>query len=72
MSKEKVCCVCHHKLSCHINEKDVWRCHCLGSDCMQCECALRKNRADSKIKFYDLNKRCKEMVKELRCRDEIY
>ena len=64
--KEKICCVCGHKLSLHIDEDDVWRCHTLGPDAYQCECILRKDRAENKINYYDAERRCKEHEKELK------
>jgi hypothetical protein len=65
-SYRNLCIVCGHSLDAHINEKDIWRCHSLGSDFSQCECVLRKNRAENKIEFYDLKKRVLELTKELK------
>jgi hypothetical protein len=62
---ENVCCICRHNFDVHIDEEDIWRCHALGVDWYQCECALRKNRADNDISFYDLAKRCKKQLEEL-------
>jgi len=65
MSEEVLfCCVCGHNLNSHVSEKTVWRCHALGKDCFQCECALRKDRAENKINYYDLKEREKEWRKE--------
>jgi hypothetical protein len=60
------CCVCHHDLDIHIDEEDVWRCHSLGADGYQCECALRKNRAEADISYYDLSKRAEENFEDLK------
>lgn len=60
-----LCCVCFHDLDTHIDEGDVWRCHCLGTDANQCECALRKDRAERTIRYYDLGIRDKERADEL-------
>lgn len=42
---EGVCCVCHHPLKNHFNEKhitgEVFRCHSLAADFYQCECRLQ-------------------------------
>lgn len=62
---ENVCVSCGHKLSMHIDEGDGWRCHSLGPDLHQCECYLRKNRAEGDISFYDLKERVKEMKEHL-------
>lgn len=62
---ENICCVCHHNLDVHIYEVDIWRCHTLGVDGFQCECALRKKRADNNISYYDLARRSKEHLEEL-------
>ena len=62
---KNMCCVCHHDLDVHIDEKDVWRCHSLGADGYQCECTLRKNRTDYNISYYDLAKRSKKQLEEL-------
>ncbi len=62
---ENVCVLCGHKLSMHIDEGDGWRCHSLGPDFHQCECYLRKNRAEGDISFYDLKERVKEMKERL-------
>ena len=62
---KNVCCVCHHDLRLHIDEKDVWRCHLLGSDGWQCECALRKDRAENNILYYELARRAKEQMETL-------
>jgi len=56
---KNICCVCHHDLGHHIDEKDIWRCHSLGVDGWQCECALRKDRAENNISYYDLENKCK-------------
>lgn len=60
-----ICCVCHHHLDIHIDEEDIWRCHALGTDGSQCECALRKNRADGDISYYDLAKRSRQRLEDL-------
>jgi len=60
-----VCCVCGHALDHHVSEKDVWRCHCLGADLYQCECALRKNRSKRGISYYDFRLRRNEMREEV-------
>ena len=60
MSERKgVCCVCGHRLSDHVDEDVVWRCHALSPlDGYQCECVLRKDRAeDEGISYYNLEKR---------------
>ncbi len=62
---ENICCVCTHNFDIHIDEGDIWRCHALGPDGYQCECALRKNRADNDISYYDLAKRAKRQLEEL-------
>lgn len=59
------CIVCGHPLSAHIDEGDGWRCHCLGEDLKQCECFLRKDKANGDIKYYSLERRVKETLKEL-------
>jgi len=72
-----ICIVCGHSLSNHIDERDVWRCHSLGQDFYQCECALRKDRSASwegrllsvhigepDISYYDLKKRIKKQSQE--------
>ncbi len=61
---EGICTVCGHKLTTHIDEGGVWRCHSLGQDFYQCECALRKDRAEGNIFYYDLKKRIKEQIEE--------
>lgn len=66
MEKGKnICCVCHHELGYHIDEKDIWRCHSLGADGWQCECILRKDKAKNNISYYDLARRVKEQMEEL-------
>ncbi len=60
-----ICCVCHHNLNVHIDEGDIWRCHSLGVDGYQCECTLRKKRANNNISYYDLAKRAKDQLEEL-------
>jgi len=62
--KEETCCVCGHKLSTHIDEGDGWRCHSLSSDAYQCECYLRKDRADGDISYYSLERRVNQHKKE--------
>ena len=62
---KNICCVCNHRLGEHIDEGDIWRCHSLGSDWFQCECALRKDRTDNNISYYDLARRAKEQLDEL-------
>jgi len=61
---EPVCCVCGHYLANHFDEGNVWRCHSLGQDAYQCECALRKDEPDT-IEHYDLQKRINKKVKEI-------
>jgi hypothetical protein len=65
LGKDK-CCVCHHDLGDHIDEGNIWRCHSLGADGYQCECALRKDRTEKNISFYDLARRAKEQVDEVK------
>lgn len=62
--KRKVCCVCLHDLSDHIDEVKGYRCHSLGTDGFQCECFLRKDRYDS-IEGFQLDKRISQMIEEL-------
>ena len=62
VSIEGICCVCHHKLDRHIDEGDGWRCHCLDGSMYQCECYLRKDRAESDISYYDFQKRVLEQL----------
>jgi hypothetical protein len=62
------CCVCGHPLKDHVDEGDGWRCHCLGPDTYQCECWLRRDRAEGDIKYYDLDRRAVEALDELRGR----
>jgi len=52
-SLEGICCVCGHKLHNHIDESNGWRCHSIGHDWYQCECWLRKDRADGDRNYYD-------------------
>lgn len=59
---EEICCVCEHPLESHIEEGDGWRCHHLGKDGYQCECFLRKARADNDIAFYSKEKRLQETL----------
>ena len=67
---EGICCVCGHKLDSHIDEKKVWRCHSLGQDFYQCECALRKGRNffdnHDLITVYDLKRRLLRQLEELK------
>ncbi len=65
LGKDK-CCVCLHDLGEHIDEGNIWRCHSLGIDGYQCECALRKDRRENNISFYDLARRTKEQMDELK------
>ncbi|KXB00181.1 hypothetical protein AKJ41_04300 [candidate division MSBL1 archaeon SCGC-AAA259O05] len=58
-------CVCGHELSVHIDEGDGWRCHLLGPGGFQCECYLRKDRADGDIEFYSLERRKERFLEEL-------
>lgn len=60
------CCVCHHDLDTHIDEGDFWRCHSLGADAYQCECILQKHKAKDDISFYDLARRAKEQMEDLK------
>ena len=64
--KPKICCVCGHALHNHIPEGSIWRCHQLGKDCFQCECVLRKDRAENDISYYQLDKRISEYNKQLK------
>lgn len=65
-----ICCVCGHKLSDHVDEGDIWRCHSLGQDLYQCECVLRKDRAAfiieaaNAISYYDLKRRINEQLRD--------
>lgn len=60
------CVVCGHKLNSHIDENEIWRCHSLGVDGFQCECALRKSRTiDNKIEYFDTYMRFEQMLNEL-------
>ena len=61
---DEICCVCGHNLKNHIDEESVWRCHSLGQDFYQCECALRKDRAMRARAYYDLKRRIKKQVEE--------
>lgn len=66
---DEVCCVCGHSLRSHVDEDSVWRCHSLGQDFYQCECALRKDRAvlmrpEDPVSYYDLKRRIKKQVEE--------
>lgn len=66
---ESICCVCGHKLANHLDEGRVWRCHSLGQDAYQCECALRKGRfhfGEDTIDFYDLQKRIDKKCQEIK------
>jgi len=63
---EPICCVCGHKLSSHVGEGDFWRCHSLMTfDLYQCECCLRKDRAEGDINYYNTQSRIKEQMLEL-------
>lgn len=66
MNYKDICLVCGHSLNVHINEEEIWRCHSLGGDFSQCECSLRKNRAEGKIDYYDLRKRVLSFTRELK------
>ncbi|KXA88567.1 hypothetical protein AKJ57_06700 [candidate division MSBL1 archaeon SCGC-AAA259A05] len=59
------CCACGHELSVHIDEGDGWRSHLLDPGGFQCECYLRKGRADGDIEFYSLERRKKRFLEEL-------
>jgi len=63
---EGVCSVCFHLLVAHVDEKDWWRCHCLGGDGYQCECRLVKDEIADNREFYDYKKRMLEFLKELK------
>jgi len=63
ITREEICCVCGHKLSVHIDEGEGWRCHSLGSDGFQCECFLRKDRAEGNMEYYELSRRIEEFKK---------
>jgi uncharacterized radical SAM superfamily Fe-S cluster-containing enzyme len=55
------CCVCGHSLKSHIDEETGWRCHSVATaDSYQCECFLRKDRAEKNIEYYDLKRRIEE------------
>ena len=64
--KIRSCIVCGHPLNMHIDEGNYWRCHAFGADFFQCECALRKDKANNKISFYDYDKRVNLQLKELK------
>jgi len=65
-SRDKLVCVsCGHVLGMHIDEGDGWRCHSLGPDFYQCECYLRKNRAEGDISYYDIKERVRKMKESL-------
>jgi hypothetical protein len=70
MTEEPFCCVCHHRLDTHIDEGAGWRCHALGGDGYQCECWLRKDRAEDDISYYDFEERMKEHLSELHEKEE--
>jgi len=61
-----ICVCCGHKLDHHIDERDGWRCHSLGSDFYQCECFLRKGRYDNGIDGYDLRSRVNKHADEFK------
>jgi hypothetical protein len=63
--RETTCCVCGHSLTDHVDAGTVWRCHCLGPDGYQCECALRKDRYPGGVDGYPLEKRAKQFVQEI-------
>lgn len=66
ITEEGTCTVCGHPLCAHIDEGEGWRCHCIGADTYQCECYLRKAKADGVISWYDLHLRMKEAKLEMR------
>lgn len=61
------CCVCGHPLKMHLFEKgeqgDGWRCHCIGMDCFQCECHLRKRTKQQDLNYYNLQDRIADFQK---------
>jgi hypothetical protein len=61
---DDICCVCGHPLSMHIDEGNGWRCHAISYGC-QCECFLRKDRANSVISYYSLKKMIEQFKREL-------
>lgn len=67
-TKERICCVCGHNLSSHIEEKDWYRCHSIGSCYSQCECRLIKEglMGEHPLEYYDLEKRQTEFLSEIR------
>ena len=62
-----ICCVCGHKLSSHVDEKDWWRCHSiLTPDMSQCECRLLKDGVEEDgIGYYDTGKRVREAMRDV-------
>lgn len=63
--KQKICVVCGHSLATHIDEGDHWRCHSLGPDGYQCECILRKDRAEDDLSYYNYEERAARRADEL-------
>lgn len=62
----KICCVCGHSLDSHVDEGDGWRCHSIATaDSYQCECWLRKDRAENKIEYYDVERRIEENPEQI-------
>lgn len=74
---DEICCVCGHKLGNHVDEGSIWRCHSLGQDFYQCECALIKDKSkplegksphirigEPTISYYDLKRRLKKLISE--------
>ena len=62
ISYDLFCIVCMHRLEYHLDEGGHWRCHALGPDLLQCECILRKDRAENDINYYSLGRRIKEAI----------
>ena len=63
---EEVCVVCGHLLRSHLEEKEGWRCHTLGTDGYQCECFLRKGRYEEGLEGYSLERRTQRHSIELK------
>jgi hypothetical protein len=64
--KDEICCCCLHNITSHLDEGDGWRCHSLGQDAFQCECFLRKDKAENDVQYYNLEKRKIQMLKEIK------
>ena len=63
--EKNTCIVCGHSLSAHLDEGDGWRCHAFGADGKQCECFLRKDKANGDIYYYSYERRVEEALNEL-------